>query len=363
MRVRIRSGELRVSTPVSHRSGSQGAIAPGGYASLAITFGISTFVGMVAAVAFGSVFQPAPPRVAQRDAAPAAASVAAVANTPVAAKSADPDSLHKKVVAPKPPVTTAPSPSTTPVTTAKIEPPDPVTITPVPSSPAATAAACMQHCVLYFSFDKEDFVKEGDQTIIRDHSVQKNDGVVKNAEPAEGKVKGGVRIDGNDHHIDVKDNPSLNPPSLTVSAWVNPRTLHGGWNGDNIISKDNWNPARGYVLRFAESGKTDFTIGWDGWSSVGDKSRQKTNEWTHLAAVYETSQLRLYINGVERKTAVPKAPLKPSKFKLRIGRGTLDTNRRFHGLIDEVALFAAPLTSADIQEIYTRGQAGQSLLP
>lgn len=331
--------------------------------SLAITFGVSLFVGMVAAIAVGSAFQPAPQSVARLATTRAATSKPAVTNPPVAVKPTVAASANKNSITTKPPETTAPLTSATPVTTAKIEPPKPVTITPVPASPAATAAACMQHCVLYFTFDKEDFVQEGDQTIIRDHSVQKNDGVVKNAEPAEGKVKGGVRIDGNDHHIDVQDNPSLNPPSLTVSAWVNPRTLHGGWNGDNIISKDNWNPARGYVLRLAESGKTDFTIGWDGWSSVVDQTRQKTNEWTHVAAVYETSQLRLYINGVERKTAVPKAPLKPSKFKLRIGRGTLDANRRFHGLIDEVAIFSAPLTSVDIQEIYTRGQSGQSLLP
>lgn len=223
----------------------------------------------------------------------------------------------------------------------------------------------MQHCFLYFTFDKDDFFTKGDQQYIRDRSGKQNDGLVKNAEPAEGRVREALRIDGNDHHVDVKDNPSLNPTeALTISAWVNPRTFHGGWDGDCVVSKDDWKgPARGYVLRLAESGKFDFTVGSGGWRSVFLPTRQMPNAWVHVAGVYDPQQMRLYVNGMEVKSVDVKKPLRPSPFNLRIGRGTFDTNRRFHGLIDELAIFSAPLTSDEIKTLYAQGQSGQRLMP
>jgi hypothetical protein len=174
-----------------------------------------------------------------------------------------------------------------------------------------------------------------------------------------------MEFDGQDDFIECPDRPALNPLGawsictwVRASSWVHPRDA-----ADYIVSKDDWkNGARGYVLRFAAAGQPDFTIGvGNNWSEVRDRTPRPLNAWVHLAAVFDGRRKVLFVNGEEKGVHEERRPIAASKFALRLGRGAFDPNRRFHGTIDELALFDIPLTADDIRQVYELGQSGTPL--
>jgi hypothetical protein len=83
--------------------------------------------------------------------------------------------------------------------------------------------------------------------------------------------------------------------------------------------------------------------------------------WMHLAAVYDGQNEVLSVNGAEVVTLPASDAIAVSPKPLRLGRGPFDQKRRFHGLIDEVAIFDMALTAADLQAIIDLGRAGKPL--
>ena len=72
------------------------------------------------------------------------------------------------------------------------------------------------------------------------------------------------------------------------------------------------------------------------------------NTWTHLAATYDGSVLRLYVNGAQVSTRTIGGNILTSTSPLRIGGNSI-WGEYFTGLIDEVRIYNRPLTAAEIQ--------------
>ena len=72
------------------------------------------------------------------------------------------------------------------------------------------------------------------------------------------------------------------------------------------------------------------------------------NTWTHLAATYDGTTLRLYVNGVQVGSRAVASPLLTSTGVLRIG-GNSVWGEFFAGRIDEVRLYNRALAAAEIQ--------------
>ncbi len=148
---------------------------------------------------------------------------------------------------------------------------------------------------------------------------------------------------------------------FTVSAWINafnfpkysaliyglsyPRTLKLGPDGKVALEASFIGPTTYYpTLAILES---------DAPLQIG--------KWYHIGAVYNSNELKLYINGVEKKISsitengkiIPLTKLYPvySSNNLNFLGGT-KTGGGFNGIIDEFKVYARGLSPAEIQDVY-----------
>jgi hypothetical protein len=142
------------------------------------------------------------------------------------------------------------------------------------------------------------------------------------------------------------------------------------------------NPAQMPALSYTASGRValfgqndvaefgfhgDYTLGiWTpggGYASVNVSNTMVAGQWYFLTAVGDGSSLKLYIDGeIQSDVAAGTSNYGSSTFPFRVGYGVLDASgNEFYGGIDEVAVFADPLSASDIQTLY--GLAADQFFP
>src|SRR5262249_50236266 len=83
------------------------------------------------------------------------------------------------------------------------------------------------------------------------------------------------------------------------------------------------------------------------YEAIGS-SQVALNTWTHLAATYDGSALRYYVNGTLTDSQNHTGQINTSTGALRIG-GNSVWGEDFKGLIDEVRIYNRALSAAEIQ--------------
>ncbi|NQZ78776.1 MAG: hypothetical protein HRT61_22075, partial [Ekhidna sp.] len=78
-----------------------------------------------------------------------------------------------------------------------------------------------------------------------------------------------------------------------------------------------------------------------------------TATWTHVAAVVEGNDMRLYINGIPRGTATYSGTRQLNDNPIQIGRYTNGTEQFWDGGIDEVRIWNDARTASEIADNYT----------
>ena len=154
--------------------------------------------------------------------------------------------------------------------------------------------------------------------------------------------------------IQILDKPELgNMDNLSVSVWVYPRS--GGSGGvASIINKPN-----AFVLRIdaAGSGRSNFRVYNSLSQSVNVYSVPGSvpyNTWTHIVGVYNSTHIRIYINGIaDSASAQITGKIRDSTDNLFIGNNDL-SSATFDGLIEEVVIFNRSLDSSEVQDLYSR---------
>jgi Concanavalin A-like lectin/glucanases superfamily len=77
-------------------------------------------------------------------------------------------------------------------------------------------------------------------------------------------------------------------------------------------------------------------------------TRPALNTWTHLAATYDGTTIRLFVNGVQAATRAQTGALVTSTQPLRFG-GNAKWAEWFQGQLDEIRVYDRALTAAEIQ--------------
>src|SRR5204863_1152478 len=72
------------------------------------------------------------------------------------------------------------------------------------------------------------------------------------------------------------------------------------------------------------------------------------NTWTHLAATYDSSNLKFYVNSTLTSTLPLTGSINVSSGVLRIGGDSI-WGEYFNGMIDEIRVYNTALTAAQIQ--------------
>jgi hypothetical protein len=192
---------------------------------------------------------------------------------------------------------------------------------------------------------------EGAGTGAGDGSGNGNSGTLINGPTwiLDGRYGTGVQFDGVDDHIAVPDAPSLDlGASGTIEAWVRLDTLNR-WHSVVAKGNANSNPAHNYALEINNGNRFQCILGnGSAQVSVMSTTVATTNQFTHVACVWNGAALQLYLNGVLNTSVATVLTPAGNSAPLYIGQfgGNVD---RLDGTIDEVRIYNRALTATQIQ--------------
>ena len=196
-----------------------------------------------------------------------------------------------------------------------------------------------------------------------------NNGTFQGVESfAAGKVGQAFNFNGTNQYVQIPNSANLNPTGgVSAEAWIYPRVPFNSVSSP-IIKKagEGSVQADGYSLEVSGSNGVIFTVyvaGGQGWAA-SPIAPVPTNAWSHVAGVYDGTNLSIYLNGapVGTPTSAP-GQVVPSGNSLQIGHDPSNPSRYFNGLIDEAGVYSTALSAAQVLAIYNAGPAGKCPLP
>jgi hypothetical protein len=156
-----------------------------------------------------------------------------------------------------------------------------------------------------------------------------------------------INFDGVDDYSTLFNDPTLNPFStVTLEAWVNPTNFT---SYRPIISKDSSATARAYNLAINTSGFPEFSIQTaTGLITATGTTGLTAGAWTHLAASYDGTTMKIYVNGALTGTALQTGSITSNNGPLYLGKsGSAATF--FIGGLDEVKIWASARSESQIR--------------
>jgi hypothetical protein len=148
--------------------------------------------------------------------------------------------------------------------------------------------------------------------------------------------------------VTVPDSASLHlTTGLTVEGWVNP-TANGAGTWRTMALKET---ATGMSWALYPFGDGNFPSAHAFTTSelwARGTTRPPLNAWTHLAATYDGTTIRLFVNGVQAATRAQTGALVASTQPLRIGGNALWAEW-FQGQLDEIRVYDRALSTTEIQ--------------
>jgi hypothetical protein len=190
-------------------------------------------------------------------------------------------------------------------------------------------------------------MNENSGTTIKDSSGSLNNGVIVNATWTAGKFGQALWFNGTNAWVTVNSAASLNLTNhMTLEAWVYPAST-SGWR--TIIMRE---PAANYYLdssngSFTGSGPSAGVNNGANRDVYGSTSLP-VNTWTHLAATWDGTTLRVYVNGAQVASQAIGSTILASTSPLRLGGNSI-WGEYFNGKIDEVRIYNRTLSQSEIQ--------------
>jgi len=196
--------------------------------------------------------------------------------------------------------------------------------------------------VAAYSFD------EGSGSTVSDASGNGNDGIISGTSwTSQGRFGSGLVFDGVDDWVTILDDPSLDlTTEMTLEAWVYPTVPLSGWSV--VIVKERPGGSIYYLAANSHLAQPATGVFIGGWRNLYGGTSLAPNTWTHLAATYDGTTQRLYINGVEVDNKVQTGEIETSDGPLRIGGNSI-WGEYFPGRIDEIRIYNRALNTSEIQ--------------
>lgn len=213
----------------------------------------------------------------------------------------------------------------------------------VSSSPVSiTVAAVGSGLVASYSFDEDS-----GQTV-SDVSGNNNSGSIIGATWVRpGKYGSALAFDGASR-VAVGDSNSLDlRDQMTLEAWVYPTNALISWR--TILIKERPGGFAYAIYGGSPAGRPNGLMYIAADQGVYGPSTLPQNTWSHLAATYDGSVFRLYVNGNEVANAPVSGEIIQSDSGLSIGGNTI-WGEYFQGMIDEVRIYNRALSASEIQD-------------
>ncbi len=192
-----------------------------------------------------------------------------------------------------------------------------------------------------------------------------NHGTIYNATLATnrfGNPNSAYYFNGTNSYISVPATSSIQPSSaLTLCAWISTEWKTSGWSP--IVTKRftaNSDPWNSYTLNTYISMNKKWTIGLSNGNIGGlnyyyakDTLNYNTNTWGHLAATYDGTVVKIYLNGnLDTSYATSTSYIGYSSLPLYLGWSGNGASEYYKGKIDDVRIYNRALTASEIMTIY-----------
>ena len=167
-----------------------------------------------------------------------------------------------------------------------------------------------------------------------------------------------LSLDGDGDYVEVPHDSSLSlTVQITVEAWINLSDF-SAWAQD-IVMKGSNATGYSYVLYTRDYDEIAFHLG--GPVHETDNVNLQIHQWYHVAATYDGSEVKIFINGEEHYSASQSGDLTENTESLKIsGDGSVEW---FNGLIDEVRIWNVARTQEQIRETMNQPLENPELLP
>lgn len=166
--------------------------------------------------------------------------------------------------------------------------------------------------------------------------------------------KGAYQFDGSNDYVRVENNIITSPTKLTIAAWFNKQGE--GSNYECVIHRGT-DSSIGNTEFWLGVSANDFltaTIGARtgvGWAAGETAVKVVLNKWYHLAATWDGTTVRVYIDG-ELDKSYALASYSNANSPTRLGASNDGTAYQYNGLIDDVRIYSTALSASEVKELY-----------
>jgi len=172
----------------------------------------------------------------------------------------------------------------------------------------------------------------------------------------------GMALDFNgDDYVDCGTNDVLNNLSdaMTVSAWVNIRSVTTGWMGIVMKGETAW---RLGVNNESTGIHFGFTGGTRGWQAANSVTELPFDEWHHIAGTYDRSVGgTVHVDGIAETVNPDPNGVATNEMPLFLGENPESLGRLFDGMLDEVKIYDRALSEGEM--LYISGNRNLALNP
>ncbi len=215
--------------------------------------------------------------------------------------------------------------------------------------------------VLHFKFN------EGQGDVTADHISKDEYAIEGNKSYWKAGVSGnGLAFDGYDSAIRVPASKAPKLENFTIDAWVTLPAYPFNWAP--IVQQSKWEEA-GFWLGIDAYGRIGFKVASGDWIDLQTAYEIPLRKWTHIAATYNGTYLRIYVNSKEIASITTDGKFKPSNTELVVGMNShksnpvdpvrdyceechTETEFGIDGLIDELKIYDTALSAKEITKSY-----------
>lgn len=188
-----------------------------------------------------------------------------------------------------------------------------------------------------------------------DRSGRGNDGSLTSSPvPVTGKIGQAIKFNGSSNYVNVPNSSSVDlTGNMSISMWIRPSELIDSSSGrKDLLVKflQYW-----LILNYpSNDGKILFAVSTGSPAVYTTTTSWKANTWYHLAATWDGTNFKIYVDGVLENTASGSAPPSTST-SVQIGGNSVQSNY-FPGSIDDVRIYNKSLSSAEVLQLYNLGR-------
>lgn len=202
-----------------------------------------------------------------------------------------------------------------------------------------------------------DFGRSDGQAV-EDQSHRGNDGVIEFAELRQESGCQALELDGIDAHVLIgQKTPFGLSRKITTTLWVKPFRL-----SNNTVLFGIPNPTESWTTPIFGMYVSDRRMVYGMWFQTGGKVLVESpgelplHHWSFLAATYDGTTVRLYVNGEPVAEAPASGSIARDERALLVGKGAGTNKPSLRGRIGELRVYSRPLEAAEIRTLYEQGK-------